>query len=165
MHHDLLHDSVIFKNSAKLFGFLSSLPLRGNNWYISYQISQNINQLIKTEIQPNHSVVAEFHLFVKVMWNLNFENFLKSWNLAQILRFLAEFLHVIPKGSHQKKNVPKSGKNPQFSWPPPLPLGWFGLFWIWEKFEIWRPPPSHLIWGKFEIGKILNFGNPSQKKI
>ena len=39
-------------------------------------------------------------------------------------------------GKHSKKKVPKSGKSPP---------GWFGLFWIWEKFE---------------IGKTLNFRNP-----
>ena len=62
------------------------------------------------------------------------------------------------------KNVPKSGKSPQFSWPPPPPPGCFGLFWIWEKFEIWWPPPLYLIWENFEILNILNFGNPPSEK-
>ena len=32
------------------------------------------------------------------------------------------------------KNVPKSEKSPQFSWPPAPPPGCFGFFRIWEKF-------------------------------
>ena len=48
---------------------------------------------------------------------------------------------LICLGEHsKKKNVTKSGKSPQFSWPPPPPLGSFGLFWIWEKFESSEPP-------------------------
>ena len=34
---------------------------------------------------------------------------------------------------------------------PPPPLGWFGLFWIWEKNDFWWPPPP---WPK--LGKIWN---------
>ena len=40
--------------------------------------------------------------FVKVMRNLNFEIFLKSWILAQILRFLADFWQVTPIYIKQK---------------------------------------------------------------
>ena len=63
----------------------------------------------------------------------------------------------------ESKNVPKSGKTPQFSFPPHpqdvLDFFEFGENW---KFD---DPPLGLIWEKFEIGKISNSGNlPSEKK-
>ena len=36
------------------------------------------------------------------------------------------------------------------------------MFWNFLKWMI--PPPPDLFWGKFEIGKILNFRNPSLRK-
>ena len=47
-------------------------------------------------------------------------------------------LEMISDTQHIHTHTQKSGKIPQFSWPPPP--GCFALFWIWEKFEIWRPP-------------------------
>ena len=74
------------------------------------------------------------------------------------------------------------GKKWKYSLPPPLlskspnfkfwtfwffvlppPPGCFGLFWIWEKSEIWWPPPLPNL-GKIRNGKILNFGNPPLRK-
>ena len=62
----------------------------------------------------------------------------------------------------KKKMSQKVEKVHNFLDPPP-PLGWFGLFWIWKKLEF-EDPPSDLLWGKIEIGKILNIQNPPQNK-
>ena len=51
------------------------------------------------------------------------------------------------------KDVTKSGKKSTIFVIPPPP-GYFGLFWLWGKVEIWQPPPctwfgKNLKWGKF----------------
>ena len=43
------------------------------------------------------------------------------------------------RGAIGKKNVTKSGKSPQFSWPPPL--GWFGRFEFGKNWKFDDPPP------------------------
>ena len=65
--------------------------------------------------------------------------------------------------AYKLKNVTKSGKSPQFSWPPPLSPRMFWTFLRLGKCGIWRPPLD-LIWDKFEISKILNFRNPPSTK-
>ena len=64
----------------------------------------------------------------------------------------------------QIKNVPKSGKIHNLLDTPP-PLGCSGLFWIWEKFEIWRPPPPRTWFGKnLKLGKFWTLGTPLKKR-
>ena len=56
---------------------------------------------------------------------------------------------MIRKGSHQNTKCPKMWKNSLTFLTPPPPLGWFGLFWILEKIDIWLPP------SRTEFGKNL----------
>ena len=61
------------------------------------------------------------------------------------------------------KNVTKSGKVHNFlDTPPPSSPRMFWTFLKNWKFD--DPPPLDLFWEKFEIGKILNYGNPPPKK-
>ena len=52
-----------------------------------------------------------------------------------------------------------SQKVGKFSWPPPR---CFGLFWIWEKFEI-RPPPLGPNLGKLSNWENFEFWEPPLK--
>ena len=46
---------------------------------------------------------------------------------------------------------------------PPSPPGCFGLFWIWEKSEIWWPPPLPNL-GKIRNGENFEFWEPPFRK-
>ena len=53
----------------------------------------------------------------------------------------------------------KGEKVPNFLDPPPLPQDVLDFFEFGKNQKI-----DDLIWEKFEIGKILNFGNPPSEK-
>ena len=69
------------------------------------------------------------------------------------------------RGAIELKNVPTSGKSPQFSRPPPLPQDVLDFFEFGKnlKFDN-NNPPSDLIWENFEIRKILDFDNHPRNK-
>ena len=46
----------------------------------------------------------------------------------------------------------------------PLPQDVLDFLEFGENWKLLEPPPSDLIREKFEIGKILNFGNPPSEK-
>ena len=60
------------------------------------------------------------------------------------------------------KNVPKSGKSPQFL-DPLLLQDVLDFFEFGKNWKFVYPSHSDLVWEKFEIGKILNFGSPPKK--
>ena len=89
---------------------------------------------------------------------------LKSMQVDQSIVNSTQIDHTkLIRGPIEKK-VTKSGKSPQFSWHPPLPLGWFGLFWIWKKLEFEDPPPQTYFGEKLKLAKFWIFRTPHKTR-
>ena len=88
--------------------------------------------------------------------NIVVQDYLRLWSMMIqdiCLKLLIWTLWWLSKGSIKKKKMSQKVEKVHNFLDPPPPLGWFGLFWIWEKTEIWRPPPVP------NLGKIWNWKN------
>ena len=108
--------------------FLSTQPwLLSINWELLWNVSKHL--------------WGDYFFFWGVPFTISFS--FSGSHPKKIIDFI-DFHNQKLRGAIKLKNVPKSGKSPQFSWPPSPRMFWtflnLGKIWNWENFEFWEPP-------------------------